>query len=63
MSKLSKLAKVNEAFTINRYDNGFMVDIGGRNHDDDWATCKIVCNTEEEVIALVKESFTLPLEQ
>lgn len=63
MSKLSKLSKVNESFTINRYDNGFMVEVGGRDENDDWKTCKVVCNTEEEVIALVKESFTLPLDQ
>jgi len=62
MSKLSKLSKVNESFTINRYDNGFMVDIGGRNQDDDWETCKIICNTEAEVVELIKEAFTLPLD-
>lgn len=63
MSKLSKLSKVNESFTINRYDNGFMVDIGGRDEENEWATCKIICNTEAEVVELVKEAFTLPLDQ
>ena len=63
MSKLAKLAKVNESITINRYDNGWMVEIGGRNKKDDWATTKSVCNTEEEVIALIKEWNTFPLDQ
>lgn len=63
MSKLSKLSKVNESFTINRYDNGFMVDIGGRDEENEWATCKIICNTEAEVVEFVKEAFTLPLDQ
>ena len=32
VTKLSdKLTKVNESFTINMYDNGFMVEAGGRN--------------------------------
>jgi hypothetical protein len=31
MAKLTKLVKVNESITINRYDNGWMVEIGGRN--------------------------------
>lgn len=62
MAKLSKLAKVNESFTINRYDNGWMVDVGGRNDEDEWANTKILCNTEEELIAIVKEYNTMKLD-
>jgi hypothetical protein len=61
MSQLSKLAKVNESITINRYDNGWMVEIGGRNKKDDWSNTKTVCNTEAEVLDLVKEYNTIPL--
>jgi len=53
--KLTKLDKVNESITINRYDNGFMVEVGGRDSDNDWKTCKTLCSTEEEMIAVVKE--------
>jgi hypothetical protein len=63
MSKLAKLAKVNESITINRYDNGWMVEIGGRNKKEDWSNTKTLCNTEDEVLALVKEWNTLPLDQ
>ena len=55
MSKLTKLTKVNESITINRYDNGWMVEVGGRNKKDDWVTAKIMCNTEDELLAIVKE--------
>ena len=55
MSKLSKLTKVNESITVNRYDNGFMVEVGGRDDENDWKSAKILCNTEEEMIAVVKE--------
>ena len=55
MAQLSKLVKVNDSFTVNRYDNGWMAEIGGRNKKDDWATAKIMCNTEEELVALIKE--------
>jgi hypothetical protein len=55
MSKLSKLSKVNESITVNRYDNGFMVEVGGRDDDNDWKNAKILCNTEEEMIAVIKE--------
>jgi hypothetical protein len=62
MSKLSKLDKVNESITINRYDNGWMVEIGGRNDESDWKHCKIVCNSEEEVLDVVKEWNTMDLD-
>lgn len=55
MAKLNKLTKVNDSITVNRYDNGWMVEIGGRNKKDDWATAKIMCNTEDELFALIKE--------
>jgi hypothetical protein len=62
MTKLSKLAKVNESITINRYDNGFMVEVGGRDEESDWKNCKILCNTEDEMLAVVKEWNTLELD-
>jgi hypothetical protein len=55
MAKLKKLAKVNESITINRYDNGWMVEVGGRDDDNDWKTAKIMCASEEDMIAVVKE--------
>jgi hypothetical protein len=52
----AKLAKVNDNFTVNMYDNGFMVEIGGRDHDDEWKTAKIICNTLEDLIAVITEA-------
>jgi len=54
-STLTKLTKVNESITLNRYDNGFMVEIGGRDKKEDWKTAKIMCSTEEEMIAVIRE--------
>ena len=55
MAKLHKLSKVNENISINRYDNGWMVEVGGRDEENDWKTAKILCNTEEEMLAVVRE--------
>lgn len=55
MAKLSKLAKVNESITVNRYDNGWMVEVSGKDTESDWKTSKILCNTEEEMISVIKE--------
>lgn len=61
MSKLTKLTKVNDSFTVNRYDNGWMVEIGGRNKKDDWANTKTLCNTEAELVELIKEYNSIPV--
>lgn len=56
ISKISdKLDKVNESFTINMYDNGFMIEIGGRKNDD-WKTAKIMVPTIDELVVLIKEA-------
>jgi len=61
-SKLTKLAKVNESITLNRYDNGWMVEVSGRNEDEDWKTAKVMCNTEEELLAVIQEWNTMDLD-
>ena len=63
MTKISdKLSKVNDNFTVNMYDNGFMVEIGGRDEEDDWKNAKILCNTLEDLIAVITEATTLTRE-
>ena len=62
MAKLKKLAKVNESITINRYDNGWMVEVGGRDKDSDWKNTKTLCSTEEEMIAVIREWNTMDLD-
>jgi hypothetical protein len=52
---LSKLSKVSESITIYRYDNGWMVEVGGRDSEDNWKVAKIICDKENDVTSLVKE--------
>ena len=57
VNKLSdKLTKVNENFTINMYDNGYMIEVGGRDDEDNWKTAKIMVGTVEELLVLVREA-------
>ena len=51
-----KLIKVNENFSINMYDNGFMVEASGRNKKGDYVTAKIMCSSIDEVVSLVREA-------
>jgi hypothetical protein len=60
--KLSKLAKVNESFTVNRYDNGFMIEVNGRDKENDWKSCKILCTTESELFEIIKEAITMEVD-
>ena len=59
--KLSdKLAKCGDNLTVNLYDNGFMVEVSGRTSEDDWKSAKIMCQTLDEVYAVIAEASTMP---
>ena len=55
-----KLAKVGECVNVYFYDNAYMVEISGRDSNEDWATVKLVCANLEQVTELLKEVETLP---
>ena len=60
VTKISdKLIKVNDNFSVHMYDNGFMVEVGGRNKKSDYVSARILCNTLEEVQALVAEACAM----
>ncbi|NDH68042.1 MAG: hypothetical protein EBY22_09110 [Gammaproteobacteria bacterium] len=54
-----KLVKVNESFTINMYDNGFMIEVSGRNKKGDYTSAKIMCSNVDQLVALVNEACTM----
>jgi hypothetical protein len=60
--KLTKLSKVNDSFTINRYDNGYMIEVGGRDTENDWKTCKILCSSEQELFEVIKEALSMEMD-
>jgi hypothetical protein len=59
MAYLEKLSKVNESFTVNRYDNGYMIEVGGRDDENDWKTAKIMCATREELFEVINEALNM----
>ena len=60
VSKMPAIAKRDESFTVYEYDNGFMLEIGGRNKDEDWSNAKIMCNTVDDLVTLIKEATSMP---
>lgn len=61
-AKLNKLVKVNDSLSIYRYDNGWMLEVSGRDKKGDYKSAKILCNTEEELLALIKEYNSLEVD-
>lgn len=54
-----KLSKVDESYTINMYDNGYMLDIGGEDAEGDWRSAKILVSDVDSLLELVKEAAGL----
>lgn len=59
MKIADKLKKINRSVTINLYDNGYMVEVDGRDFDDDYTDVKIVCLSLQEINDIVAEAVEM----
>ena len=57
---LDGFGAVNESITINRCDNGWVVDVDGEI-DNNWKSVKMICISEEELFGILKEWNELKL--
>ena len=57
-----KVVKVSENFNISMYDNGFMLEVGGRDKKDEYRSVKLIVPTVDELIELVKEVTSMERE-
>lgn len=55
-----KLTKVGECVNVYFYDNAYMVEVSGRDKNDDWSNVKLVCRDLNEVQAALEEVDSLP---
>ncbi len=63
VSKISdKLVKASDNFSVHRYDNGFMVEVSGRNKKGDYVSARIICSTVDEVLNLAREACEMDLD-
>lgn len=46
---MAKVKKRDESFQIYTYDNGYLVEVGGRNDEGDWVTAKVFVDGIDEV--------------
>ena len=59
MKICEKLKKINDSLTINLYDNGYMVEVTGRDYDDDYTQVKIVCSSVQEINDVIAEAVEM----
>jgi hypothetical protein len=62
MKVSDKIEKVSEQFTVYRYDNGFMIEVSGRDNNEDYKTAKILVQDVDQLLALVKEAATMKVD-
>lgn len=55
MKLADKLTKVDDTFEVTRFDNGYKVEVSGRDSNENWVRAKIVVSHQEDVVALFDE--------
>lgn len=50
---LEKFKTVNDSFDVSICDNGYVLQIGGKTHNDDWINKKIVCTDLNQLFDLI----------
>jgi hypothetical protein len=60
VSVAERLEKVSDSLTVHIYDNGYMLEISGRNDDGDWKTSKIVATNLDDLFKLIEEASLMP---
>jgi hypothetical protein len=63
MKVSDKIEKISEQFTVYRYDNGFMIEVSGRDSSEDYKTAKILVQDVDQLLALVKEAATMKVDE
>jgi hypothetical protein len=48
------MVKVNDSFSVNMYDNGFMVEYSGRDAEMHFVGSKTMCANLEELLTLIQ---------
>lgn len=60
MKLLDFISKIGEDIVVKVIDNGYLVEVSGRNAEDDWKTVKLACTNRDELNKLLDQCFKLP---
>ena len=59
---VDKLTKINDSFTVHIYDNGYMVEVSGRDSENEYKTAKIMCSSVEDLLGLIDQTILMPVD-
>lgn len=57
-----KLSKVDRRFSVEICDNGFIIEISGRDDNDDYGHARIMCHDEQDMLTLVEEALNMEID-
>ena len=60
MKLVDFISKISEDIIIKVVNNGYLLEVSGRDVEDNWTTVKLVCVNRKELNALLDECITLP---
>lgn len=58
---LEEFVAVNDNVTVYRFSNGWMVEVSGKDSNEDWPTKKIACPDLDAVSKLLVEYANIPV--
>ena len=52
---------VSETIMVNRYENGWMVEVSGNDHNDDWQNKKFIFSDLKNVLTFIEDYSKIKL--
>jgi hypothetical protein len=52
---------VSETIMVNRYENGWMVEVSGNDHNDDWKNKKFIFSDLKNVLTFIEDYSKIDL--
>ena len=60
MKLVDFISKIGEDINIKVVDNGYLLEVSGRDVEDNWKTVKLVCLSRKELDSLLNQCFGIP---
>ena len=60
MKVVDFISKISEDINIKVVTNGYLLEISGRDVEDNWTTVKLVCLSRKELDSLLSQCFDIP---
>ena len=58
---IANIAQIDERIEIYKYSNGYMVELNGKDTEDEYITQKLICNSIEDVLQLITDVDKIPV--